>query len=479
MPVAGDAAKLGGHPNDYVRGNLTESTRLGRLGTFDSLAIRDYRLMWLAQIATSMGTWMDQVTRGWLIYDLTGSPLQLGITTATRGLPLLLFGVVAGAFADRSGRKMQLVVSQVTNALINLVLATLVLTGRVEPWHVYLTGFMAGTVEAFQQPARQTLVSDVVGDEKLMNALALNSAAFNASRALGPAVAGAFIAAVGVAGSYYLQTAMFLIATLWTVQMAIPERSAEHLLRAHEPFLQSIGTGLGYVARDRNIRTLMLLVLGPLIFGMSYSSFMPLIASDVLHGGAVLQGMLLSFIGIGSLVGALVVASMRRSHGSGLAVVAAALVFCVCVMAFASSHWVVVSLLIALALGYFSVAFGTQNQTLLQILAPRHLRGRVMSIYMLDRGLIPAGALLAGALASHMGGPSALRIMAVLAMLGVGLAIASAPSILTLKVPFQSAVRPDDEEEVEAALALEAAPSQVSAGHAAARVRSGAVDGEV
>src|SRR5688572_15611057 len=169
-----------------------------RFRTFESLAVRDYRLMWLGQCNNSMGQWMDMVTRGWLIYSLTASPVQLGLATATRGLPLLLFGVIAGALADRSGRKVQLIVAQATNCGLNLTLATLVLTGWVQPWHVYATGFMAGTVQAFQQPARQTLISDIVGNDRLMNALALNSAAVNSSRAIGPSVAGALITVVGI-----------------------------------------------------------------------------------------------------------------------------------------------------------------------------------------------------------------------------------------------------------------------------------------
>jgi MFS family permease len=211
------------------------------LATFDSLRIRDYRLLWLGQISTSLGQWMDQVTRGWLIYQLTGSPLQLGLATATRGLPLLLFGVIAGAYADRSGRKTQLIVAQVTNAALNILLASLVLMHRVQPWHVYATGFMAGTVQAFQQPARQTLVSDIVGERNLMNALALNSAALNGSRAIGPAIAGGFISAIGVQGSYYVQGLMYAVATLWTAQMVVPERRGGP--RVQEPFFASIAAG--------------------------------------------------------------------------------------------------------------------------------------------------------------------------------------------------------------------------------------------
>src|SRR5262249_58562653 len=180
--------------------------------TFGSLRLRDYRLLWLGQFGTNMGQWMDQVTRGWLIYQLTGSALQLGLATALRGLPLLVCGVLAGAVADRSNRKAQLILAQVVNALLNVLLATLVLLHRVQPWHVYVTGVLVGTVQAFQQPARQTLISDIVGARQLMNALALNAMAMNVARAIGPAMAGILIALTGTHGSHYVQAPTFVLA---------------------------------------------------------------------------------------------------------------------------------------------------------------------------------------------------------------------------------------------------------------------------
>ncbi len=402
--------------------------------TFDSLTIRDYRLLWLGQISTSMGQWMDQVTRGWLIYQITGSATQLGLATAMRGLPLLFFGVLAGALADRSGRKIQLVVAQVTNAALNVILATLVLTGLVEPWHVYVSAFLAGTVQAFQQPARQTLVSDIVGPAKLMNALALNSAALNVSRALGPAAAGALIAISGVEGSYYVQGAMYAIATIWTFQMHVPARPQE--ARSREPFFTSIREGFAYVSKEPSIRTQMLIALGPLTFAMSYTALMPIIARDVLGGDSRTQGLLLSFIGVGALVGALTVASMRRSHAYGLPVVLGAAAFSAGVFAFSWSHWVWLSCAIGFLVGLFNVTYQTQNQTLLQLSAPPRIRGRVMSIYLLNRGSVPFGALLAGFLASHFGGPASMEIMSITALGILGVVVATRPQILTLAIPL-------------------------------------------
>ncbi len=409
------------------------------LGTFASLGIRDFRLLWMGQVSTSLGQWMDQVTRGYLVYTMTGSALDTGAVTALRGLPLLLFGVVAGALADRSGRKAQLIIAQVTNAILNVALAVLVVTGHVQVWHVYLSAFLAGTVQAFQQPARQTLISDIVGNDKLLNALALNSAALNGSRALGPAFAGLFIAAVSVSGSYFVQAFMYAFATIWTIQMHVPEvHTGGRSGRRREPFFTSIVEGLKYVSTQPSTRTQLLLALGPLTFAMSYTAMMPVIALELLHGNSETQGWLLGSIGIGALAGALVVASMRRSHAYGLPVVLGALAFSGSVFVFASSHWLWLSLLLGLVVGAFSVTYTTQDQTLIQVSTPAYIRGRVMSIYLLNRGTVPLGALLAGILADRFGVVAALHITSGIAMAIVGIVVLNFPQILKLAVPLRS-----------------------------------------
>ncbi len=380
---------------------------------------------------------MDNISRGYLIYHITNSPLQLGLAAAIRGIPLFLFGIVAGALADRSGRKTQLIVAQVTNAVLNIILATLVLTNRVQPWHVYVTGFLAGTVQAFQNPARQTLVSDIAGPRHLINALALNSMALNSSRAVGPAFAGLLIATVGVHGSYYVQAFMFLIATMWTIQMRIPERSPESARVAREPFLQSIKGGFGYVRTNRNIRTQLILALGPLTLGMPFINMMPIFARDVLHGGAQLQGFLLSAFGIGSLLGALVVASIPRQNAHALPAVIGAVVFSIALFFFGLSHWVWLSLACAFISGVFMTTYQTQDQALLQLSAPRHIRGRVMSFYLTNRATVPIGTLLAGALAHYLGGPAAVCIMSLSALGLVSLVISTHPGFLGLKVNLE------------------------------------------
>jgi len=407
---------------------------LSKIHTFESLSIRDFRLLWLGQFDTSLGQWMDNISRAYLIYHITSSPLQLGLASAVRGIPLLLFGIIAGALADRSGRKAQLVVAQVTNTFLNLILATLVLMDRVQPWHVYVTGFLAGTVQAFQNPARQTLISDIVGRKHLINALALNSMATNSSRAVGPAFAGILIATIGVHGSYYVQAVMFALATMWTIQMRVPERGPESLRVAREPFFQSVKAGIAYVSTNSNIRAQLVLALGPLTLGQPYTSMMPIFARDVLHGGPRLQGLLLTAVGVGSLLGAFVVASIPRRHAYALPAVIGALIFSIAVFFFGSSEWIWLSIVCTFLSGVFMTTYQTQNQTLLQLSAPRDIRGRVMSIYLLNRATVPIGTLFAGALAQRFGGPTAVHIMSLCAMSIVLFVVFTQPRFLRLKI---------------------------------------------
>lgn len=398
---------------------------LSRIHTFQALRHRDFRLLWMGQLSVSMGLWMDNVARSWLIYSLTGSALDLGFAAAARGIPMLIFGPIAGVVADRYNKKIQLACAQGASVLLNFLLASLVLFGHVQPWHVYLTGFFAGLVQAFQMPARFTLVNDIVGPKDLLNAVALSSVAQQLSRSIGPAIAGVLIAGIGVHGSYYVQAGMYLVATMWTLQIRMPPRPTVSA-RTREPMLKSLTAGLAYVRATPHLRALILLALGPLTLGMCYSSMMPLFAQDILGGGAKLQGLLLTCVGIGAFIGAVIVASIPRNTGYGRGVALGAAAFLIAVMLFSRSHWVPASLVLGAVIGLFTTTYQTQNQTLLQLAAPDKLRGRVLSIYALNVGLMPMGALLAGALAHWIGAPNAVTILT-----GAGLVLVFCVALLT------------------------------------------------
>ncbi len=392
--------------------------RVKNLNTFESLGLRDYRLLWAGQLSTSMAQWMDQTTRSYLIFDLTGSYLKLGIVSACRGIPLLLFGVVAGTVADRYGTKAQLIIAQTVNAILNVVLATLVITHTIQPWHIYVTAFLAGTVQAFQQPARQVLINELVGGKHLMNAISLNSAAINVSRSIGPAVAALLITTIGTHGSYYVQAGIYAFATIWTIQIVVPKTTAsvaQKVVAKGESFFTSTKEGFAYIAKNRLILAMMVLALAPVMLGMPYTSMMPAFAKDVFHGGANsanIQGWLVGAVGVGAVIGTLTIASLGRAQGSGKLMLAGATCFGISLVLFSRSPVWQVAIIFTFLAGLTNSAYTTQNQTIIQTLAPANLRGRVLGVYFLNRGLMPIGSLAMGALAQWLNSPAwAVTIM--------------------------------------------------------------------
>jgi MFS family permease len=406
--------------------------RITRYRTFEALQYLDFRLLWFGQFGNAAGQWMDQVTRGWLMYQLTDSPLQLGLVSAVRAIPLLFFSVVAGAVADRHGRKTQLVIAQIANALLNLLLGVLVITRHIEPWHLYATGILAGTVQAFQNPARQSMVSDVVSREHLANAIGLNSMAFNLSRTLAPAIAGILIATIGTEGSYLSQAVLYAVASYWTLQLRVPEGSARRGVGRHgerASMWSSTGEGARYIWHNPTIRTVMLVVLVPSFLGQPFTSLIPIFARDIMQVGPQGQGLFFTAIGIGALAGSVVVATLGHTGRPGLFMLGAALLFALTIVAFAATPWFPLALVLMAINGLCNVTYGTQAQTLLQLETPPELRGRVLGIYLMDRGLTPIGALVFGGMASALGAPVAVGLMGSICATLALWALLSAPTL--------------------------------------------------
>jgi MFS family permease len=403
-----------------------------KLLTFESLSLRDFRLLWFGQLSTSLGQWMDQTARSWLVYSLTHSALQLGFVNAIRGIPLLLFGIVAGVMADRYGRKNQLIIAQVSNAVLNIILATLILTGRIEVWHIYTTGFLAGIVQAFQQPARQVMVSDLVGKKHLLNAIALNSAAGNVSRIVGPAICGILIETIGIDMSYYIQGVMYAVATVWTVQIKVPASASPAALNAagktaglaRESFFTSVKVGFGYIYTHKVILSLMVLALAPMLLGAPYLTLIPIFAIDVLGGNASTQGLLLTIGGIGAILGALLTATMGRRQGSIKMLIGGAAGYGLSIVLFSRSPVLWMALGSTFLSSLCMAQYQSQNQTIIQVITPSAIRGRVLGVYNLSNALSPVGSMIAGALASALGAPMAVTIMgAACALVALGIAI--------------------------------------------------------
>jgi len=264
-----------------------------RLRTFAALRHREFCLLWAGQAATAMAMWMDQVVRGWLMYELTNSPVQLGLVQGVQAIPILLLSPVAGSVADRYPRRLQMVVAQVLAGLMYVVLALLILTGHIQPWHVYATAFVMAIVQTFHQPARAAMIADAVPPCHLTNAIGLTSIVFNMARSTGPALAGFLIATLGTASCYGVQAGFYLVAIVWTLQLR-PEPGASTSVRGRAThgasFGQSIIEGWTFSWRNEEVRAGLLIMMCASLFIVPFTTLLPVFARDLLGVGATGQG---------------------------------------------------------------------------------------------------------------------------------------------------------------------------------------------
>jgi MFS family permease len=382
-----------------------------------------------------MTQWMDQVTRGWLMYDLTGSALQLGLVTVVQVLPILLLSPIAGTAADRYGRKTQLVAAQLLNLPAALLLSILVFTGRVEPWHLYATGLIAAIAQVFQGPARQALVPESVDRTRLTNAIGLNSIAFNLCRSTGPALAGGLIAVAGAGGSYAVQAVVYAVTTLWTLQLSLPNHAprSEETEQRRFSFIASTADGWRYIAGHPTIRSTMLVAMMAQFLGMSFTSLLPVFARDVLNVGPAGQGLLLTGQGLGALCSAFLIASAGDSVPKGKLMIAGVTLYGLLEVAFSSSRWFVLSVALMALLGICHIAANALVQTIVQGHTAMPMRGRVLAALQQNQVFMSAGALLAGASAATWGAPLTVAVM--------GATCAAGALVVSFRIPHVRTIR--------------------------------------
>lgn len=389
--------------------------------TLNSLQYANFRYLWIGQLGSSGALWMEAVARGWLIYQMTDSPFMLGLVNATRAVPMLFFGVIGGVVADRFDRRKLLIFAQLSNMILNIILAVLIVTGRVEVWHVLVTAFLAGIVMSFQQPARMALLPNLVPKTDLMNAVALNSAAMQITRSIGPAIAGFLVGTVGMGGAYFAQAGLLLWAAMLTTPIKVEDTSAH---ARQSSALTNLKEGLSYVKSNEIVLTLLIVALIPMLLGMPYASLMPVFARDILNIGPEGLGILMSAPGIGALIGATTVASLRNFNRRGLVLLLGAVAFGLTLIFFALSTWLLPSLIFLAIIGFANTSYMAMNNVLLQIHTPDSLRGRVMSIFLLDQGLMPLGTLFVATLATAIGAPISLAAMgAACCLLAIGVMV--------------------------------------------------------
>jgi len=387
---------------------------------FGALAHRNFRLFFLGQGVSLIGTWMQNVGQGWLVLELTNSPFYVGLVSALGSLGVLLLTIYAGVVVDRTNKHRLVVLTQTLSMLPAFALAALVWSRTVAVWHVAALAAFLGVVNAFDIPARQAFIVDLVGKDDLMNAIALNSSAFNAARVIGPAVAGVLIGVLGVGACFFLNGVSYLAVIAGLVAMRLPRY-------VPGPPAGSAWAGLSeavaFIRGDRRIATIVVLMAVLSIFGFSYLVMMPVFARQVLHRGAAGYGLMMTAVGIGALIGALAVASLDRRIRKGPTLIAAGAAFGLLLVAFALSTSYVVSVALLALTGGAMIVNNALANTTIQEIVPDRLRGRVMGFYsFVFVGLAPLGALEVGTLAERIGTPAAVALGGAATALAVSVA---------------------------------------------------------
>jgi MFS family permease len=398
---------LRSHDAPPVRGRRAQG------GIFSALRYRNYRLFWFGQLISVTGTFMQGTAQQWLVLTLSKDPLALGIVGALQFGPLLILGPFGGAIADRWPRRYVLIGTQMTSGVLAIVLWGLTATGIVQLWQVFVLATMLGLVNAVDMPTRQAFVSEMVPADKLLNAVSLNSAQFNASRIVGPGLAGAMIAVLGGTPPLFLLNALSYIAVIAGLAMmrvselvAVPHTEPKHGLAQ----LRAVGDGIRFVLARPKLRITFLMVTVIGTMGFNFNVLLPLEATVMLRSGAVVFGLVSSALGAGALVGALMLAR-RGGVPTNRLLVSMAIVFGLLEVALALVHSIPLAMALIAVTGFAMSSFSASANTRTQLSSPPEMRGRVMSVYMMVfAGTTPIGNLLVSSVAGAAGVPLALVI---------------------------------------------------------------------
>jgi MFS family permease len=372
-----------------------------------ALRSRNYRLFFAGQSVSLIGTWMTRLATSWIVYQLTGSAFLLGLTSFVGQIPAFFVAPIAGVWLDRWDRHRVLVITQVLAMIQSLILAMLAFTHWINLWWVIGLTLCQGLINAFDMPARQAFVIEMIEERAdLGNAIALNSSMVNGGKLIGPAIAGVIIAAAG-AGVCFLIDGISYIAVIWSllamkVALATPRR-------AQKSALQELAEGWKYVVESPAIRSILLLLALTSVIGMPYTVLMPVVAVDILHGGAHTLGFLMGMSGVGALASAIGLALRRSVIGLGKRIAISAALFGAGLVALGVSRSLWISLLLMTVTGFGMMQQMAASNTILQTIAADDKRGRVMSFYTLAiLGMNPIGSLLAGAVAARIGVPATM-----------------------------------------------------------------------
>lgn len=369
-----------------------------------------YRKFWLAITLSLTGVWVRITAMGYLVYEITDDELKLGLISFAQAAPVLITGPIAGALLDRIDRRRVLLAVQVVNVAAMALVTWLVASGRVEYWHLVIVSVVVGSASGFDWPARMSIVPALVTRSKLQSAVALNAAAFNSSRIIGPTIAGWLIGLFGLAACFGFTALAFLPFAVVVAGLGVVAAGRQVTSGVKTSGFADLMEGYRYIWRTPRIRGLLSVDIIPLALGMSYFTMAPAIARDVLGLGSQGLGLLLAANGIGALAGTLSVAMLSHVRHRGRIVIIGVACFAVMLVAFALSSSAPLSFVIILLLGLCTSTYATFNDTLVQLQVENEYRGRVMSVYTMLWGLTPIGGLQVGLLSQSIGVQAALAI---------------------------------------------------------------------
>jgi len=373
--------------------------------TFAAFGHHNFRLYWFGNIVSLVGTWMQNIALGWLVLQLTDSPFYVGLNSTLTWLPAWFVTLPAGVLADRFNKRNLMLITQSLLALFALVLAVLTWTHVITITHMLVIAGLTGLVVTVNAPVFQAMVPELVGRKDVLNAVALNSASFNAARIIGPSIAGVLLGTVGAGACFGLNSLSFLaiIIPLFFIRLEPPRHHD-----AGESAWQRMLYGLRFVRDHADIRTLVLMVAVFSSFGIIYLPLMPVFARDVFKVGAGGYGMLMSAVGVGAVVGGLVIATLSRTRYRGWILLLGTGALALLLFGFSFARDLRLGLALLVLIGFCQTTISSLSNTLIQTLAPEHVRGRATSVFVLAfNGMFPLGSFIAGAIAQEHGAPAA------------------------------------------------------------------------
>jgi MFS family permease len=391
--------------------SVHDQSRLRR--TFTALQYPNYRLWFWGQLISVFGSWMQATAQGFLVFELTHSPQWLGYVGFAAGIPTWILTLYGGVVADRVSRRALMIITQSVMMILAFVLAALAFLHIVQPWHIIVLAFILGIANSFDAPARQAFVSELVPHEDLTNAIALNATMFNAAIAVGPAVAGFVYALFGAGTCFAINGVSFIAVIIALRMMKLQDRVT---VRQSAPVTEALKEGLRYVLKEPVVRMLISMVAVTSLLALSMVTLIPAWAVNVLGGDAATNGLLLSARGVGSLAGALLIASLGRISYRGRLVTIGSILYPLLLFAFAFTRWLPLAYVCLAGSGAGMILVVNLANAMVQTGAPEHLRGRVMGAYTwIFFGVMPLGALWLGTIADNFGEPEAVVLNSLLA----------------------------------------------------------------